>query len=491
MFELKNKKAFTIIELIVVMAIIGILVLLAMPKFTGQTKQAKYTKLIANTKQLENASERYYMDKQDWPRLTDIPYSSSDITAFAQKIYDSTGKTITLDPDGSYYDVDYSKISKYIEVPDDKLNYIIQNPVGNIYALDDLSEDAKQRLQVGELILNKSSLSLNVGQFDTLIATVTPITASNKNVMWTSSNTNIAVVDSNGLVTSKASGSVTITATSEDGNYVATCNVTIIVPVQPQSFVYTGGVQSHTVSTTGTYKLEVWGAQGSNNGNMGNGGKGGYATGELTLTNGQVLNIYVGGVGTVTVRNTGGIGGWNGGGKSSGSVGGNNIYGSTQDTVFFAPASGGGATDIRVGGTLLSNRIIVAGGGGGAGVSGGDTGGAGGGLIGGNGGCPSVGKFYNGSGGTSVSGGLPGPHTNSGVGSLGYGGNGIAGYYMGAAGGGGGYYGGGAGSAVTTDVVGAGGGGGGSSYLGTLKNATTTAGLNSGNGKITITYIGQ
>ena len=61
MFKIKNK-GFTLIELIVIMAVIGILVLLAMPKFMGHTKKAQYTKLIANAKNLETASERYYMD---------------------------------------------------------------------------------------------------------------------------------------------------------------------------------------------------------------------------------------------------------------------------------------------------------------------------------------------------------------------------------------------------------------------------------------------
>ena len=102
MFHIKNKKAFTIIELIVVMAIIGILVLLAMPKFMGYTKEAKFTKFINNTKQLENASERYYMENQDWPRLTDTPYTSLEINTFAQKIYDATGKEVALDTNGSY-----------------------------------------------------------------------------------------------------------------------------------------------------------------------------------------------------------------------------------------------------------------------------------------------------------------------------------------------------------------------------------------------------
>jgi len=159
MFKLNNKKAFTIIELIVVMAVIGILVLLAMPKFMGHTKQAKFTKLISNAKQLETASERYYMDKNDWPRLTDVPYTADQISAYAQKVYDSTGKTITLDPTGNYYDIDYNKINNYIQIPDDKMEYVIQNPVGNVYALTGLSDIATNRLKnpitkIGQQLLN-------------------------------------------------------------------------------------------------------------------------------------------------------------------------------------------------------------------------------------------------------------------------------------------------------------------------------------------------
>lgn len=68
------------------------------------------------------------------------------------------------------------------------------------------------------------------------------------------------------------------------------------------------------------------------------GGNGTYQVGNVTLNKNTTLNIYVGG------QN-----GYNGGGA------GNSIYG-----------VGGGATDIRVGGTANANRIFVAGGGGGS-----------------------------------------------------------------------------------------------------------------------------
>ncbi|NMA86823.1 MAG: type II secretion system protein [Tissierellia bacterium] len=53
----RNKKGFTLIELIVVMAIIGILVMLAMPKFMGYTEKAKLTKIQNDIKVAENKVE--------------------------------------------------------------------------------------------------------------------------------------------------------------------------------------------------------------------------------------------------------------------------------------------------------------------------------------------------------------------------------------------------------------------------------------------------
>lgn len=127
---------------------------------------------------------------------------------------------------------------------------------------------------------------------------------------------------------------------------------------------------------------------------------------------------------------------------------------------------GGGATDIRINGTVLTNRIIVAGGGGGA-ASWSSTiyiGGAGGGLQGVNGtGNGSYGTAY---GGTQTAGGTSCVYGSTPNGSLGQGAYSIGGSGGGA--GGGGYYGGGAGTLS--------GGGGGSGYIGSLSSAQTIDG---------------
>lgn len=143
---IKNKKAFTLIELIVTIAVLGILVLLAGPRFFGYTQNAELTKGFANAKSIEKASELYYMDHEDWPRLTDEPYTSEEIESYSERIFDRTGQEVNLDPEGNYYDIDYDKLSDYIQVPDDKKSYILQNPVGKVFYMDNLNETGIARV---------------------------------------------------------------------------------------------------------------------------------------------------------------------------------------------------------------------------------------------------------------------------------------------------------------------------------------------------------
>lgn len=60
-----------------------------------------------------------------------------------------------------------------------------------------------------------------------LTAVVYPTNAANKNVTWTSNNNDVATVGDTGLVTAKAVGEATITATTEDGGHTDTCVVTV------------------------------------------------------------------------------------------------------------------------------------------------------------------------------------------------------------------------------------------------------------------------
>ncbi len=97
-----------------------------------------------------------------------------------------------------------------------------------------MSTNASSTVAVTGVTLDRTSLSMTAGSVsEALTETVLPSNASNKAVTWTSSNASVATV-SNGIVTPKAAGTTVITVKTNDGNYTATCNVTVssqIIPV--------------------------------------------------------------------------------------------------------------------------------------------------------------------------------------------------------------------------------------------------------------------
>jgi len=103
---------------------------------------------------------------------------------------------------------------------------LVENTV-SVYPfnLDNATRVAKTR--VTGVSLSSSSLSIAVGKTATLKAIITPTDAANKNVSWSSSNSSVATVSSDGLVTALKVGTATITVTTEDGGKTATCPVTV------------------------------------------------------------------------------------------------------------------------------------------------------------------------------------------------------------------------------------------------------------------------
>ena len=81
---------------------------------------------------------------------------------------------------------------------------------------------------VSSITLNQTNAVLTTGDALQLVPTILPVDATNKNVIWTSSDNSVATVDATGLVTAVAAGSATITATTTDGtNLSASCIVTV------------------------------------------------------------------------------------------------------------------------------------------------------------------------------------------------------------------------------------------------------------------------
>lgn len=106
-------------------------------------------------------------------------------------------------------------------------------------------------IAVDGIILNASSGTLAKGASVTLTATVSPSDASNKKVLWSTSNASIATV-SGGVVTAVGVGAATITAQTEDGGFTASYDLTVNAVSQNvlEMVGYTDGVRLSTGSGT-------------------------------------------------------------------------------------------------------------------------------------------------------------------------------------------------------------------------------------------------
>ena len=117
-----------------------------------------------------------------------------------------------------------------------------------------------RNIPVAGIKLDKSSAELIVDEELTLVATIIPSDATNKNIVWQTSDSKVASVN-NGTVKALAPGSVFITAKAEEGEEQAVCEITVKektypvtgITLSPTSLSLTEG---ETASLTATVKPE-------------------------------------------------------------------------------------------------------------------------------------------------------------------------------------------------------------------------------------------
>lgn len=105
MFKKLNKKGFTLAELLVVVAIIGVLVAISIPIFTGQLKKARLATNQANARAAYACATTEYMlkYKDDAPKTDTVSYT-----------YDNSKGTATLDdPAATSGQITETDISKW------------------------------------------------------------------------------------------------------------------------------------------------------------------------------------------------------------------------------------------------------------------------------------------------------------------------------------------------------------------------------------------
>lgn len=113
-------------------------------------------------------------------------------------------------------------------------------------------------VKVSSIVLNSETLEMTEGETFKLTATVSPDNATDKTVIWSSSNASIASIEA-GLVTAVKEGTATITVESKDGGARTACAVTVspkVIPVESITLSQNEAVmqKGETVSLTATVK---------------------------------------------------------------------------------------------------------------------------------------------------------------------------------------------------------------------------------------------
>ena len=85
----------------------------------------------------------------------------------------------------------------------------------------------KAVVAVAGVMLSKNEISLPERTSETLVATIAPENATNKEVTWSTSDAAIVTVNNAGLITAVKEGAATITCTTNDGGKTSTCKVTV------------------------------------------------------------------------------------------------------------------------------------------------------------------------------------------------------------------------------------------------------------------------
>ena len=211
---------------------------------TGYTLEGWYQNEECTGKSVGNAGSKYT------PIKSETLYAKWKLNAITGVTLDRTNVTLYLEP-GRYYDQDHltatispsNVANKNLKWSSSNTKVATVDSDGNVFAewygtaiitvaTEDGGKKATCKVSVEEPVtdvsLNETILPLKKGQSGKLVATVSPSTATNKTLKWSSSSPTVASVDKYGKITAKSEGRTTVTATSEHGKYGtlhASCDV--------------------------------------------------------------------------------------------------------------------------------------------------------------------------------------------------------------------------------------------------------------------------
>ena len=92
----RKRKGFMILELVIVVAIIGVLAAMAVPNLTGLTDEAKVARIQSDLSTMGTAAEVYYVKKGAYPAALDSLVGSGD-EGYLKKLPEPPDKSVTYE----------------------------------------------------------------------------------------------------------------------------------------------------------------------------------------------------------------------------------------------------------------------------------------------------------------------------------------------------------------------------------------------------------
>ena len=201
------------------------------------------------------------------PKVESISFSQNNISI---KKDDTLGLTIIVKPNNvdlkdftwkssnpNIVTVDSNGVIKGLNVGETTITVTSSNGKTATCTVNVTTDD----IDVKEITLRPIDRIMGVDNTTQIIAEIKPQNATNRELVWTSSDDKIATVDSNGVVKGIKNGVVTITAKTKDGKVVATTTITIDDNINIEELnVYDN---DHTpVTWNGTNDLKIFGSDG-------------------------------------------------------------------------------------------------------------------------------------------------------------------------------------------------------------------------------------
>nr|CAA73472.1 pilE [Neisseria meningitidis] len=146
------QKGFTLIELMIVIAIVGILAAVALPAYQDYTARAQVSEAILLAEGQKSAVTEYYLNNGEWPEDNDKAgvASASDIKGkYVKSVTVANGVvTATMLSSGVNNEIKGKKLSLWAKRQDGSVKWFCGQPVTRTGDNDDTVADAKDGKEI-------------------------------------------------------------------------------------------------------------------------------------------------------------------------------------------------------------------------------------------------------------------------------------------------------------------------------------------------------